>query len=98
MFVPGYALLRVLFPFESPLKSIVERGALSLGMSLAVVAIVGLILNYTPWGIRLVPVTVSLFVLTTILATTAVILEYQAKFKQVKGGCSEIPPDKKLLT
>ena len=31
----------------------VERIALSFGMSIAVVPLLGLILSYTPWGIRL---------------------------------------------
>jgi len=31
----------------------IERIALSLGLSIAVVSVTGLILNYTPWGIRL---------------------------------------------
>ena len=31
----------------------IERVALSFGLSIAVVSFIGLILNYTPWGIRL---------------------------------------------
>ena len=34
----------------------IERVALSFGLSIAVVPLIGLILNFTPWGIRLVPV------------------------------------------
>lgn len=36
-----------------------ERVALSLGLSIAVVPLLGLGLNYTPWGIRLVPILVA---------------------------------------
>ena len=32
-----------------------ERLALSIGLSLAIVALIALVLNYTPWGIRLNP-------------------------------------------
>lgn len=39
-----------------------ERAALSLGLSIAVVPLIGLGLNYTPWGIRLVPILASLTV------------------------------------
>lgn len=39
-----------------------ERVALSLGLSIAVVPLIGLGLNYTPWGIRLIPILVSLTV------------------------------------
>jgi uncharacterized membrane protein len=57
----------------------IERLALSFGMSLALAPITGLILNYTPWGIRLTPVTLSLLALTVVFATAAVIREYTTK-------------------
>jgi uncharacterized membrane protein len=56
----------------------VERIALSLGMSIALAPIVGLLLNYTPWGIRLTPIVLSLLSLTLVFATAALIREYQA--------------------
>jgi len=46
-------------------------------MSLALVPLVGLLLNYTPWGIRLMPITISLLTLTIILTVTGLIREYQ---------------------
>jgi uncharacterized membrane protein len=46
-------------------------------MSLALTPIVGLILNYTPWGITLTPITLSLLALTVILATAAILREHQ---------------------
>ncbi|MCL0091663.1 DUF1616 domain-containing protein [Dehalococcoidales bacterium] len=52
LFFPGYTLLAALFPRRDEI-SIIERLALSFGLSLAVVPLIGLILNYTPWGIRL---------------------------------------------
>jgi len=55
----------------------IERIAPSIGMSLALVPITGLILNYTPWGIRLTPVTLSLLGLTATFATTAIIREHK---------------------
>jgi len=39
---------------------IVNRHHQSVGLSLAVVPLIGLILNYLPWGIRLGPIVVSL--------------------------------------
>jgi len=77
LFLPGYSLIKALFP-EKELDNI-ERVALSMGMSLALVPITGLILNYTPWGIRTTPVTLSLLCLTIIFATAAVIREHQTK-------------------
>ena len=77
LFLPGYSLIKALFP-EKELDNI-ERTALSMGMSLALVPITGLILNYTPWGIRTTPITLSLLTLTIIFATAAIIREHQTK-------------------
>jgi uncharacterized membrane protein len=52
LFFPGYALMVALFPSKTRISGI-ERVALSFGLSIAVVSLIGLILNYTPWGIRL---------------------------------------------
>lgn len=57
--LPGYALTSALFPRISDIDG-VERLALTLGLSIAVVPLIGLILNYTPWGIRLTPIALSL--------------------------------------
>jgi uncharacterized membrane protein len=56
---PGYTLIAALYPRRADLDSI-ERLALSLGLSLAVVPLIGLLLNYLPWGIRLTPIVISL--------------------------------------
>lgn len=79
LWLPGYTFMRALFP-EKELDSI-ERFALSLGVSLALVSIVGLLLNYTPFGIQLAPITLSLLALTIILATTAIIRAHKASLK-----------------
>ncbi|HPC28222.1 MAG TPA: DUF1616 domain-containing protein, partial [Candidatus Methanomethylicus sp.] len=47
--------------------------ALSIGLSLALVPLTGLVLNYTPWGIRLDPIVVSLSLLTVGLALGAAV-------------------------
>ncbi len=59
LFLPGYSLLAVLFPIRGQL-SVVERGALSVLLSLALAALAGLGLNYTPWGVTLIPILVVL--------------------------------------
>lgn len=63
LFLPGYALIAALFPRKNDLDSI-ERLALSFGLSIAVVPLIGLGLNFTPFGIRLVPILVSLSIFT----------------------------------
>ena len=52
LFFPGYTLIAALFPRKDDIDAI-ERSALSLGLSIAVVPLIGLALNYSPWGIRL---------------------------------------------
>ena len=80
LWLPGYTLIKALFP-EKELDTI-ERISLSLGLSLALVPIVGLLLNYTPFGIRLAPITLSLLALTITFATAAIIREHQINLKQ----------------
>lgn len=70
LFLPGYALIAVLFPRKGDLDGI-ERIALSFGLSIAVVPLMGLGLNYTSWGIRLVPVVISLCLFTVLMAIAA---------------------------
>lgn len=67
LLVPGYLALEALFPKGRELDG-VERFALSVGLSLALIPLVVLLLNYTPWGIGLVPIAVSLTILTFGLA------------------------------
>ena len=61
LFFPGFTLLAALFPRKESLNDI-ERFALSFGLSIVVVPLIGLALNYTPWGIRLYPILISLFI------------------------------------
>lgn len=85
LWLPGYSFIKALFPTKVPIQTSsenldkIERIALSAGMSLALVPITGLLLNYTPWGIRLTPVTLSLLALTITFATVALLREHQAK-------------------
>ncbi len=70
LFLPGYVLIAALFPGKNDLDPI-ERTALSFGLSIAIVPLIGLGLNFTPWGIRLVPIiiTLTLFILAmTVIA------------------------------
>jgi hypothetical protein len=84
LWLPGYAFIKALFPKQLPLRTnnkdldTIERIALSIGISIALVPIVGLLLNYTSWGIRLTPIVLSLLAVTTVFATAAVIREYQS--------------------
>lgn len=70
LFFPGYTLVAALFPRRGDLDG-VQRLALSFGLSIAVVPLIGLILNYTPWGIGLYPVLVSVLVFIFVMAGVA---------------------------
>jgi hypothetical protein len=71
LFFPGYMLICALFPRKENLD-MVERLTLSMGLSIAVTSLIGLMLNYTPFGIRLYPVTFSLFLFMLLMSAVAV--------------------------
>ena len=88
LFIPGYAFIAALFPeagggsatddeaISNPQADGIdgiERTALSFGLSIALVPLVGLVLNFTPWGIRLLPILVSLSGLTLVLTAVAAV-------------------------
>ncbi len=75
LFLPGYYTIEALYPSEEELSDL-ERLALSIGLSLALVPLIGLILNYTPWGIRLWPVVYSLAFYMVLLAIIAAYRKY----------------------
>jgi len=93
--LPGHSFIRALLPNGTVSKTkgenseFMERAALSIGMSLTLVAIVGLLLNYTSWGIRLTPIIASLVSLTIIFATAAIIRERKIKTEKLWKSGSE---------
>jgi hypothetical protein len=66
LFLPGYVTVRALFPRRE--LDDIESFALSIGLSLALVPLFGLVLNYTPWGIRLDPIIITLTAYTVLAA------------------------------
>jgi len=52
LFVPGYASLAVLFPAADDIRWL-QRITLSVGMSIAIVALIGLLSSFAPWGIHI---------------------------------------------
>lgn len=83
LFIPGYALIAALFPASRDIDGI-ERVALSFGLSIAIVPLTGLVLNYTPWGIRLDPIVTALSIITIGLCIAA----------QYRRAC--LPPDERF--
>ena len=56
----------------------IERTALSFGMSIAVTALLGLGLNYTPWGIRLLPVLITISAFIIIMSAIALLRQQRS--------------------
>ena len=75
LYLPGFTLVELLFPEGTSLDGL-ERFALSVGLSLAIVMFDGLILNYLPWGIRSTPIIVSLSLFVVSFAAFAAVRKY----------------------
>ncbi len=75
LYVPGAVFIELLYPKREELEDL-ERFALAVGLSLAIVPLVGLVLNYTPWGIRLKPLYAGLSLLTLGFTFIAVYRKY----------------------
>jgi hypothetical protein len=76
LYLPGYTFVEALYPQKPELEDL-ERFALGVGLSLALTPLVGFVLNYTPWGIRLYSITVSITILTLLFG----IIGIYRKFK-----------------
>ena len=95
LFLPGYAFVKAVFqkkvPFKTSSESFdnIERLVLSIALSIALTPMVGLILYYTPAGISLTPITLSLLVLTAVFATAAMAREYHTKSTTIQQPYSD---------
>jgi uncharacterized membrane protein len=84
VFLPGYTLTAALFPKRAGLNGM-ERVALSFGLSIAVAVLMGLILHYTPWGIGLYPIVISL---ALFIFVTSIIAWYRRRRLPTEEGFS----------
>jgi len=73
---PGYTLTTALFPAKKNLRGI-ERAGLTFVLSFALVALTGLALNYTPWGIRLDPIVISMNILIVLLSGISIMRRWR---------------------
>lgn len=84
LFIPGYCVIAALFPKDGDID-LIERFVLSFGVSIAIVPLIGLGLNFTPWGIRLEPIilSITLFTFLMILAAqyTRAMVPYEERFR-----------------
>ena len=70
LFFPGYTLTTALFPRRTDIEA-VFRVALSFGLSLALLPMLGLVLNASPWGIRATPMVIGISAMNGALALLA---------------------------
>ncbi len=70
LFIPGYCVIATLFPKEGDID-LMERFVLSFGLSIAIVPLLGLGLNFTPWGIRLEPILAAVILFTLVMVVVA---------------------------
>jgi uncharacterized membrane protein len=78
LLAPGYALLANLYPRGYEF-SLLERLGLSLGVSLAVASIGGLLLSFSPWGITTNSISFSLAGLVSGLSLIALLLRWRLR-------------------
>lgn len=87
-FIPGYACTSALFPQRSEI-TLSERTALSLVLSVALVPVVAVVLNYTPWGVRPTPVFLTLLVIMVLASLLAAqrrsMLPVEERFSLLEG-------------
>src|ERR1035437_2580357 len=93
LFLPGYSLIAALFPANCDIDGI-ERIALSFGLSIAVVPLIGLGLNFSPWGIRLLPILLSISVFTIVMCGIA----YLRRAKLSERDAFKVPFRKMILS
>ncbi len=75
LFVPGYVLIATLYPKKGDL-GLTERIFLSVGLSVVIVPIIGLLLNFTS-GIRLIPILFT-------LCSYSIILIFIAHYRRIQ--------------
>lgn len=109
LFIPGYSLIAALYPKWGDLQNI-ERTVLSFGLSIAVIPLIGLGLNYTPWGIRLDPILISLTIFTMAMCIIAYLrrkdlpeeerffVAFSGFIRSIKGSFKKESKTEKLLS
>jgi hypothetical protein len=75
LIMPGFSILQLIFPAKN--ISNLERFVLSLGLSLALLPLIGLVFAYTPFGIRLLPLVIFLSLLCISISTIGAYRKYR---------------------
>jgi uncharacterized membrane protein len=70
LFFPGYAVISALYPTKDAISS-THRLMLSFALSIAIIPLILLLLNFTSWGIRLNPILYSVATFIAIISVVA---------------------------
>ncbi len=73
-YLPGYSLLEGL---QIEVSSGLEKIILSITLSITLLLFIGLLLNYSPWGLRILPLTITITITVTSLVIIALIRSYR---------------------
>ena len=92
LFLPGYVTVQALFLRARELGNI-EQSALAIVLSLATTSLIGLLLNYTSWGIRLNPIVTALFIFTFGVAIVGSYRKYRSTVKVTRANSRESTQD-----
>jgi hypothetical protein len=77
LFLPGYVAVEALFGLAE--LDLFDLIALSVGLSVTLAMFVGLLINYTPWGITLTPIVIALTTLTVLLDIVALVRRHLSR-------------------
>jgi uncharacterized membrane protein len=75
LFAPGYALTAALFVRRASLDG-VARAGMSFGLSVAIIPVLALVLNATPWGLRPLPIALALTFWVLAFGSVAMVRRY----------------------
>ncbi len=92
LFLPGYSVICAFFPGRGKLGRL-ERFVLSFAFSIIIVSFIGFGMNFMPWGVRLIPCTISI----SIFIVTASLLALYRR-KKLPPQQQYIPFDEMALT
>jgi len=78
--LPGYSLIETM---RLNIKSGLEKIVLSITLSITLLLFIGLLMNYSPWGLRPLPLTAMLSIITIALSGIALFRSYNRATKNI---------------
>ena len=77
LFLPGYCVVKIVFLGEDITTN--RQILYSIGVSVSLISILGLIMNYSPWGLHPAPLAIIEFLVILALSTIGIIREFNDK-------------------